>query len=55
MQRHMQAGKITINLKVIIDFNLPELSATKIVWWDFHVDESADGRYNMILGGDILT
>ena len=55
MQRHTQAGKITTNLKVIIDFNLTELSATKIVIWNCHVDESTDGRYDMILGGDILT
>ena len=26
-----------------------------IVMWKFHVDESAEGRYNMILGRDLLT
>ena len=31
MQWHTQAGKITTNLKVKIDFTLPEISATKIV------------------------
>ena len=55
MQRHTQEGKITTNLKVVIDFNLPELSATKIVMWNCHVDDSVDDRYDMILGGDILT
>ena len=44
MQRHTQAGKITTNLKVIIDYNLPELRATKIVMWNCYVDDSADGR-----------
>ena len=55
MQRHTQAGKITTNFKVIKDFNLPELSGTKKVVWNCHVYDSANGRYYMILGGDILT
>ena len=49
----MQAGNITTNLKVKIYFNLPENSAPKIVMWDCHVDDSAKGRYDMILGRDI--
>ena len=31
MQWHTQAGKITTNLKVNIDFTLPEISVTTIV------------------------
>ena len=50
MQFHTQVGSITKNLKVNIDFTLPELSATKTVTWNFHVDDSAKGRYNIILG-----
>ena len=38
MQCHTQEGNITTNLKVKIDFTLHELSATKIVMWNFHVD-----------------
>ena len=38
-----------------VDFCLPEFSATKIVMWKFHVDESTNGRYDMILGRDLLT
>ena len=37
VQWHMQAGSITTNLKVNIDFTLTELSATKIVTWNYHV------------------
>ena len=55
MQWHTQARKITTNIKVKIDFILPELSATKIVMWNFHMDDFAKGRYDMILGRDILT
>ena len=55
MQWHTQAGKITNNLKVKIDFTSPELRATKTVTWNCHVDDSAKIRYDMILGRDILT
>ena len=40
MQWHMQVGNITTNLKVIIDFTLPEFSAMEIVTWEYHVHES---------------
>ena len=55
MQWHMRAVNITNNINVKIDFTLPELSATKIVTWDCHVNYSATGRYDMILGRDLLT
>ena len=38
-----------------VDPFLPEFSATKLVTWKCHVDESTTGRYNMILGRDLLT
>ena len=38
-----------------MDFTLPTLSATNVVTWKCHVYESAKGRYDMILGRDILT
>ena len=50
-----QSGKLTTSKKVNIDFWLPEFSATKIVMLKFHVDESTNGRYDMILGRDLLT
>ena len=51
----MQAGNITTNIKVKIYFTLPENSATEIVTWNCHVDDSAKGRYDMTMGKDILT
>ena len=53
MQWHTQAGKITTNLKDKIDFTLPEISPKEIVMWYFHVDESAKGGYDMILGSNL--
>ena len=55
MQWHTQVGIITNNIKVEIYFTLPEISATKIVTWNFHVDDSAKGGYDMILGRYLLT
>ena len=54
MQWHMQEGNITNNIKVEIYVALPKLSATKIMTWNFRMDESAKGRYDMILGINIL-
>ena len=55
IQWYTQAGSITNNINVKIDFTLPELSATKIMTWNCHVDESAKVRYYMILGRYIST
>ena len=46
---------ITTNLKVKIDLTLPALSATSVGVWNFHVDDSAKGGYDMILGRYVLT
>ena len=54
MEWHTQAVDITTNLKVKIDFTLPGFSATKIVMWNFHVDDSTKIRYSIILGRDLL-
>ena len=55
MQWHTQDGNITTNIKVKVDFTLPALSATNVVMWKCCVDDSAKGRYNMILGRDLFT
>ena len=55
MQWNTQAVNITTNIKVQIDFTSPALSATNDVMWDFHMDDSANSRYDMILGRYILT
>ena len=53
MQSHTQAGNITTNHKVQVDFNLPALRTMNAVTWKCHVDNYANGRYDMILGQDI--
>ena len=53
MQWHKQAGNITTTIKVKVDFTLPALNAKNVVTWKCHVDESTNGRYNMILGQDL--
>ena len=50
-----QYGKFATSKKVNVDFCLPEFSAKKIGTWKFHVDESTNGTYNMILGRDLRT
>ena len=45
----IQADKFTTSKKINLDLCLPEFSAAKIVTWDFHVDDSAEGRYGIIL------
>ena len=50
MQWHTQAGNITTNIRVKVDFTLSKLSTMNVMTWRFHVDDSAKGRYNMILG-----
>ena len=55
MQCKTQVVDITTNIKVKVDSALPALSATNVVTWKCHVDDSARSRYNMILGRDILT
>ena len=54
MQWHIQAGNITTNLKVELEFTLTEQSKTNVVTWKFHGYDSTKGRYNMILGRYIL-
>ena len=55
MQWHNQVGNITTNIKIKIYFTLPELSATQIVTWNCHADDSSKGRYGMTLGRELLT
>ena len=54
MQCHTQAENITTNIKLNVYFTLPELIKMNVVTWKCHVDESAKGRYDIILGQDVL-
>ena len=49
-----QSGKFTTSKKVNIDFFLLEFSATNIVTWKCHVEESTNSRYDIILGRDLI-
>ena len=53
MQGHTQASNITTNIKVKVDFTLPKLSVENTMTWEFHMDESTKGRYDIILGQDL--
>ena len=53
MQWQTQDINITTNIKVKVDFTLPALSLTNVVTWKCHMDDSAKGRYDMILGRDL--
>ena len=55
MKWQTQARNITTNLKVNVDFTLPELSATNVVTWKCHEDDSDKGGYGMILVRYLLT
>ena len=48
MQWQTQARNITTNFKVNVDFTLPALSATNVVTWKCHLEDSVKGRYYMI-------
>ena len=54
MQWHTQVGTITTNIKVKNCFTLLEPRVTKISTKTFHVDDTANGRYKIILGRDQL-
>ena len=55
MQWHTQAGNITTNHKLKVDFTLPALSATNVGSQKCHVDDSAKGRYDTIFRKDLPT
>ena len=54
MKWHTQAGNITTNIKVQIYFTLPALSLKNVVTWKCCVYEWSKGRYDRILGQDLL-
>ena len=49
MQWHKQAVNVTTNTWVEVDFILREISTTNIVTWKCQVNDSAKGRYDVIL------
>ena len=50
-----QGGEFLTTHTTNVELVLPELDATKIVKWNFHVDDSQKtSRYDMITGQDLL-
>ena len=49
MQWHMQGGNITINIKFVLDFTIPELIPMYVLTCKCRMDDSVKGIYDMIL------
>ena len=47
-------GHISTNLKVLVQFAMPELNDQRLVTWEFNVTK-ADMAYDMIIGQDLLS
>jgi hypothetical protein len=51
-------GIFTTNYESLLDFKFPELSSSKVVTWQAHVDDktsSKEAAYDMIIGMDLMT
>jgi hypothetical protein len=48
-------GTFTTNYESLLDFKFPELSTSKVVTWQAHVDESKEAAYDMIICMDLMT
>jgi hypothetical protein len=51
-------GTFTTNYESLLDFKFPELSTSKAVTWQAHVDDKTSNKeaaYDMIMGMDLMT
>jgi hypothetical protein len=51
-------GTFTANYESLLDFKFPEISTSKVVTWQAHVDDktsSKEAAYHMIMGMDLMT
>jgi hypothetical protein len=51
-------GTFTTNHESLLDFKFPELSTSKVVTWQAHVDDknsSNEEAHDMIMGVDLMT
>jgi hypothetical protein len=51
-------GTFTTNYEPLLDFKFPELSTSKVVTWQAHVDDKTSNKeaaYDMIMGMDLMT
>jgi hypothetical protein len=52
------SGTFTTNYESLLDFKFPEISTSKVVTWQAHVDDktaSKEAAYDMIMGMDLMT
>jgi hypothetical protein len=51
-------GTFTTNYESLLDFKFPELSTSKVMTWQAHVDDKTSSKevaYDMIMGMDLMT
>jgi hypothetical protein len=51
-------GTFTTNYESLLDFKFPEISTSKVVTWQAHVDDktsSKEAAYDMVMGMDLMT
>jgi hypothetical protein len=51
-------GTFSTNYESLLDFKFPEISTSKVVTWQAHVDDktsSKEAAYDMIMGMDLMT
>jgi hypothetical protein len=51
-------GTFTTNYESLLDFKFPEISTSKVVTWQAHVDDktsSKEAAYHIIMGMDLMT
>jgi hypothetical protein len=51
-------GAFTTNYESLFDFKFPEISTSKVMTWQAHVDDkmsSKEAAYKMIMGMDLMT
>jgi hypothetical protein len=56
-KRKTLGGTFTTNYESLLDFKFPELSTSKVVTWQAHVDDktsSKEAAYDMIMGMDLM-
>jgi hypothetical protein len=53
-----RGGTFTTNYESLLDFKFPEISMSKVVTWQSHVDDKAPSKesaYDVIMGMDLMT
>jgi hypothetical protein len=57
-KRKTPGGTFTTNYESLLDFKFPELSSSKVVTWQAHVDDNTSSKevaYDIIMGMYLMT